>query len=102
MIHDAEEHASEDETKRQAVRIRNEAEILAYSTEQTLKDHGESIPADDKERIESSLSELKDMLKADDSDYDEIRKASEKLSTDVYKIAELMYNSTSGNDSIGS
>ena len=35
-----------------AVKIRNEAEVLIYSAEQTLRDHGDSVSADDRETIE--------------------------------------------------
>jgi molecular chaperone DnaK len=96
MIKEAEEHALEDEVRREKVKIRNEAEILLYSTEQTLEEHGDSISDDDKESIKNSLAELKEKLESEEEP-DEIRKATEKLSTAVYKIAELMYNTSTEN-----
>ncbi len=94
MIQDAQEHAAEDEAKRQSVRIRNEAEILVYSTEQTLQEHADKIDEGDKVGIVASLEKLKELLKASDADLEEVRKASESLSAAVYRIAELMYNTS--------
>lgn len=93
MIKEAEEHAVEDIKKKEAVKIRNDAEILIYSTEQTLAEHLDIVDESDRMIIEDALAELKSLLEKSD-DLDEIKKATEKLSTAVYKIAELMYNST--------
>ena len=96
MVSDAESHAMEDAEKKDSIRIRNEAEILIYSTEQTLRDHGDKIPGDDMERIDRNMHDLKDLLKEESPDPDEVRKATQALSVSVYKIAELMYHSTAG------
>ena len=101
MVRDAEEHAEEDMRKKEAVKVRNEAEILIYSTEQTLKEHSDVIDETDKRIIEEALSDLKELMEKDDAELDEIRKATEKLSTAVYKIAELMYNSSADKGFIG-
>jgi molecular chaperone DnaK len=95
MIQDAQEHAAEDEAKRQSVKIRNEAEILVYSTEQTLQEHADKIDENDRTSIVASLDKLKSLLKDPKAELDDVRKASESLSAAVYRIAELMYNSTS-------
>jgi len=92
MIKDAEEHALEDGQKRRASKVRNEAEILIYSTEKTLEEHTDMIPEDDKVLIEGALQDLKKLVKQEDADPEEIRRESENLSTAVYKIAELMYH----------
>lgn len=92
MVKDAEEHAFEDEKKRKVARVRNEAEILLYSTEKTLEEHASMIPDDDKIVIEGSVHELRELIKSEDSDPEDIRKSAENLSTAVYKIAELMYH----------
>ncbi len=101
MVHDAEEHAVDDESKRGSVKIRNEAEVLIYSAEQTLKDHGESVSAEDRETIGESLKALKDLVADSNSQADDIKRASERLSIAVYKIAELMYNASANKNSVG-
>ncbi len=103
MVKDAEEHAMEDEQKRRVARVRNEAEILIYSTEKTLEEHLDMIPEDDRVVIEGSLHDLKELVRSEDSEPEDIRRSAENLSTAVYKIAELMYHHASTDDeTIGS
>jgi molecular chaperone DnaK len=101
MVRDAEDHAVEDDAKRGSVKVRNEAEVLIYSAEQTLKDHGDSVSADDRQMIEESLKSLKELIAAGNAEPDDIRRACERLSIAVYKIAELMYNAAANKDSGG-
>ncbi|MCD6379755.1 Hsp70 family protein, partial [bacterium] len=100
MVNEAEEYAVEDDEKRNLIKIRNEAEILIYSTELTLKEQGEVISDEDKRSTESGLEELKKLLKSDKSDIKEINDMKETLSVAVYKIAESMYQSTSEQDNL--
>ena len=101
MIKDAEEHAAEDEEKRQSVKVRNEAEILVYSTEQTLTEHADKIDEDDRTNINASLEKLKELLADPNVDLSDLRRATESLSAAVYRIAELMYNTTASEDFVG-
>ncbi len=94
MVKDSEEHALEDAEKKDVARVWNEAEILTYSTEQTIREHGDKVPKEDIDHIELALAELKELMKKKDTDIDSIRKSSQKLSAAVYKIAELMYHSS--------
>ena len=98
MIHDAEEHAVEDEERRQVVRVRNEAEILIYTTEQTLKEHSKEIAEEDRVKIDTALAELKELMKSKDPDVKEVKKKTETLSVSVYKIAEIMYSTSARED----
>ena len=101
MLRDAEEHHLEDEDKKRIARIRNDAEILIYSTEKTLEEHGERISEDDRDAIRFALEDLKKLISRADADPEEVRKATADLSASVYKIAELMYHSTAGADPLG-
>jgi molecular chaperone DnaK len=98
MVRDAEEHAAEDETKRGVVKVRNEAEVLIYSAEQTMREHGESVSQSDRETIEDALATLKALVGKQDADTDELKRAIERLSIAVYRIAELMYNVSAKTD----
>jgi len=59
MVRDAEEHASADAEKRKAVELRNQADSLAYQTEKLLGEHGDKIPAEDKDAIEGAIKDLR-------------------------------------------
>ncbi|MDI6690171.1 MAG: molecular chaperone DnaK [Actinomycetota bacterium] len=89
MIKDAEAHAEEDRRKREAAEIKNNADNLVYTTEKSLREVGDKLPAADRERIESAVSEVKEALKTDD--IERIKKASDELMQASYKIAEVLY-----------
>ncbi|MBN1165394.1 MAG: molecular chaperone DnaK, partial [Candidatus Krumholzibacteriota bacterium] len=98
MVKDSEDHALEDDEKRRRVKIRNEADILIYSTEQTLAEHGDQISEEDHINIKDNLEDIKSLLKSDETDLNDIKKATEKLSASVYRIAELMYHTSSSDE----
>ena len=75
--------------------------MLIYSAEQTLKDHGDSVSQSDRETIDDALATLKALAAKPDAELDEMKKAIERLSIAVYKIAELMYNATASRDYSG-
>ena len=46
MTEDAESHAEEDKKKREVIDVKNQADQVIYSTEKTLKEHGEKVSAE--------------------------------------------------------
>jgi molecular chaperone DnaK len=89
MKKEAESHAAEDAKRRDEIEIKNRADSLAYSTERTLREHGDKVPADDKTAIESALGELREAVKSED--VDRIKRAEESLQKASHKLAEVMY-----------
>jgi molecular chaperone DnaK len=77
MIKEAEAHAAEDRQKREEAETRNTADTLAWQTENLLKEQGDKVPADDREKIEVALKNLKEALAG--SDVDAIKHAHELL-----------------------
>jgi molecular chaperone DnaK len=63
MVDEAKTHADEDKTKKEAVEIRNQADSMVYSTEKSLSEHGEKLDSKDKDNIQKSIDELKEVLK---------------------------------------
>src|SRR5947199_6950470 len=68
MIKDAEVHAEEDRKKREEAETRNTADTLAWQTENLLKEQGDKVPADDREKIDVALKNLKEALAGPDID----------------------------------
>ncbi|MDW7644732.1 MAG: molecular chaperone DnaK [Desulfuromonadales bacterium] len=89
MVKDAESHASEDKKKRELIEARNQADSLVYTTEKSLKEHGDQVDADTRKKIEEGLEALKKAMEG--SDADEIKKKSEELAQASHKLAEAMY-----------
>ena len=89
MVKDAEAHAEEDKIRRAAVDARNHGDGLIHSTEKSLKEHGDKIPAADKAEIEAKLAEVKAVL--DSGDAEKIKSATDALMEASMKMGEAMY-----------
>ena len=94
LTREAEEHAAEDRTKREAVEIRNTADTLAYSAEKTLREQAEHISDDLKTRVEAAVKEVREALEADDAA--RIQSATEALSNAVQEIGQAAYGAPAG------
>ncbi len=95
MVKDAETHAEEDKKQKEAIEVINNAEQLLYSTEKSLKDFGNKIGADDKQKIEVALEDLKKALENKDNS-DEIKEKTEALAKVSHVLAEKMYQDAQG------
>ena len=100
MVKDAESHAEEDKKHKDEIEVRNQTDSLAYSTEQTLKDLGDKVPADMKKQVEDAVAEAKKAL--DGTDIDAIKAAGEKLQDVGHKLAEIVYSTTNAQTAGGS
>ncbi|MGA1826266.1 MAG: molecular chaperone DnaK [bacterium] len=93
MVKEAKEHAAEDKKKRELIDTCNQADSFIFTTEKTLKEHGDKIDAADKDTIEKAIEKLK-KLKDEAKDVDAIKKAIEELTQASHKLAERMYAQT--------
>jgi molecular chaperone DnaK len=66
MVKDAEAHAEDDKRFRELVDVRNKADSLMHATEKAVKDLGDKLPADEKQKIESAIAALKTAIASDD------------------------------------
>jgi molecular chaperone DnaK len=89
MMKEAERFSEEDKKKKEEAELRNETDTLVYSTEHSLKEHGDKISGTEKEKIESALKETKEALQG--KDMEKIKKAKENLQNASYKLAEVIY-----------
>ena len=89
MSKDAEVHAEEDKQKREVIDLKNQGDQLIYSTEKTLKEHGDKVSAETRGNIESAVNNLKEAVKGDDAE--QIRKASENLGTAAQELGKVLY-----------
>ncbi|MCH9007461.1 molecular chaperone DnaK [candidate division KSB1 bacterium] len=96
MKSDAKSHAAEDKKKREAVDIRNQADQLVYQTEKNISEMGEKLSADDKGKLEAAVGRVKEAIKTDN--IDEMKSATEALSTVWNEMASKMYQQTSSEE----
>ena len=62
---------------------------MIYSTEKTLKEHGDKVSAETRGKIESALNNLKEVVKGEDADA--IKKAIENLATASQELGKVLY-----------
>jgi molecular chaperone DnaK len=89
MKKDAESHAAEDRKKREVIDLKNQADQLIYSTEKTLKEHGEKVSGETRGKIESAVNNLKEAIKGEDGQA--IKRAMENLSTASQELGKVLY-----------
>ncbi len=90
MVKDAESNAESDKNKRELVEIRNKADQVIYSTERTLKEHGDKISDDERKKIEEAKERLEAAAKTESVEIinqkiDDLMQASHKLAEELYK-----------------
>ncbi len=89
MVQDAESHADEDKKRRELIEAKNQAEGLIHTTERTLKEAGDKVPAGERQAVEQAIAALKGVTGGDDAG--EIKAKTEALAQVSMKIGEAMY-----------
>jgi molecular chaperone DnaK len=89
MTKEAESHAEEDKKKREVVDLKNQADQLIYSTEKTLKEHGDKVSAETRGNIENAVNNLKEAIKGEDAE--SIKKAIDNLGVAGQELGKVLY-----------
>merc|ERR1712054_307969 len=91
MVDEAKAHAEEDKSKKEVVETRNQADSMVYSTEKSLKEHGDKLDAKDKDNIQKAIDDLKNVLKDENASSESLKGKLEALNTAAMKLGEIMY-----------
>jgi molecular chaperone DnaK len=94
MVKDAEAHASEDKTRKEAVEAKNRADALIHATDKALAEHGSKVSEGERRTIENALADLKEAVKGDDAAA--ISAKSNALAQASMKLGEAMYKQAEG------
>jgi molecular chaperone DnaK len=89
MVKDAELNANEDKKKLELVQAKNQADAAVHSVKKSLAEFGDKLEAGEKEKIESAIKDLEDVLKGEDKA--EIEAKSNALMAASQKLGEKMY-----------
>jgi molecular chaperone DnaK len=92
LVKEAEQHASEDRSKREEVELRNEADQMVHQAEKVLKENEERIPAETRTEVEARMEALKTAAKGGDTAalrtaMDEFNEALQKVGQHIYQGA---------------
>ncbi|MFO0934773.1 MAG: molecular chaperone DnaK [Planctomycetota bacterium] len=89
MRRDAEAHAAEDEKRASLAEARNQADQIAYQTEKTLKEHGDKVSAEVREKIEAKRKAVVEARASEDPAA--IKKAIEELMETSQELGQKIY-----------
>jgi len=92
-VKEAEQYAEEDKKLKEKIELRNQADTLIYTVEKTLKESGDKVSEDEKNKITEDIKDLRKALEEDD--VEKIRSNIEKLTTSSHKLAEEIYKKAS-------
>jgi molecular chaperone DnaK len=89
MVKDAEQHAAEDEQRRQEVESRNTADSAIYSAQKFISENGDSIPEAQKAAMQSQIEAVQSALEGGDAAA--IQAAVTQLQTVMQQAGAAMY-----------
>ncbi|MGA0162700.1 MAG: molecular chaperone DnaK [Bdellovibrionota bacterium] len=92
MIKDAEANREEDKKRHELVVARNQLDHLVFQSEKTLNEQGDKIDAALKDDLSKALEKAKEAMKAEK--LEDIKAASEALTSANHKLAEQMYKTS--------
>ena len=99
MKKDAEVHAEDDKKKKEGIDARNAADALVFNLEKQVREYDAKIPDDLKKKINTKIGDLKDLLKKEDASTEDIKRATEALSTEAQEIGKIIYAEAQKKDS---
>jgi len=99
MVKDADIHSEEDKKNKELAELKNQSDTLIYSSEKSLKEHGDKIDEATRSAIETALEELKKVQ--GDNDAEKIKQALEKLTSASHKLAEEIYKTAQAEGQTG-
>lgn len=88
-VKEAKEHAEEDKKRKELFEAKNDGDNLVYALEKMIRDHGDKITEEEKEKLEKAIEKAKEEFKAED--IDKVRKAIEDLSKENEAIVTKLY-----------
>ena len=89
MRQEAETNAEEDRKRKELIEAKNHADNMVYTAEKTVKDLGDKVPADMKQKVEDAAAKVRDVKDGDD--LEEIKSATDSLTEVLQKLGEAAY-----------
>jgi molecular chaperone DnaK len=89
MVEEAKRNEAEDRKRKDLADARNQGDSMAYQAEKALRDLGDKVPADDRQKIENSIKTLHDALQSDD--VNRIRRLTEEVQQASHALSQQMY-----------
>jgi len=89
MVEEAAQNRTADEERKALIELKNQGDSLAYQAEKLLKDMGDKIASDQREKVESQVKELREAIEGEEKD--RIQTLINTLQTDLQAIGQAAY-----------
>jgi molecular chaperone DnaK len=99
MVKDSQSHAAEDQSRRELIDARNQADSLAYQVEKTMDENRSKLPVGELSKVDAAIAEVRQAIQGDD--LAAIRRAADELQRASHAIAEQLYSAQSAQSSQG-
>ncbi|MDR4507022.1 MAG: molecular chaperone DnaK [Candidatus Brocadiaceae bacterium] len=96
MVREAQNYADQDKKTKEKIETRNKADNLAYSAEKTLKDLGDKIDAEQKQKVEAAIAEIRESVKSEDEK--NIQQKMDNLTNILQEISSKIYQEAAKNE----
>jgi molecular chaperone DnaK len=88
-VKEAEKYAEEDKKMREKVELQNQADSLIYAAENAVKELGDKLTGEQKDRIEKGKEKLQEAVKA--GDVEKIKAEIEEFQKSVHEVSAILY-----------
>ncbi len=92
-VKEAERFSEDDKKRREKIETINQADTLIYTTEKTLVEQTDKISAEEREKVQKAITELKEAMKGED--LANLKAKIEALTKDMYAISTRLYSEAS-------
>ena len=89
MVKEAEANKEADTKKKEEADLKNESEQLIFATERSIKDLGDKVSSEDKEKAEKEIKELREAIEK--NDLEDIKAKKEKLNESAMALGAKVY-----------
>jgi len=88
-VKEAEQHAEEDKKRQEEIEVRNNADSMIYTSENTLEELADKVDAEKKSKIEKLVKELRELITG--KDLDAIKTKTDELTKVVQEVGAAIY-----------
>ena len=96
MVREAETNAAADKAKREKIEVGNQADSLAYQAEKQLAELGDKVPANEKEKVEALIRDLREAKNQEN--YDQLKTLTTELQQALYNIGANLYQQSGASE----
>ena len=89
MVADSEKYEEEDKRRREEVEEFNKAESMVYTARKTLKEHGDKVSEEDRQKVEESTNRLEKAVQ--DKDLAAVKEEMETLTDVIQGLGAAVY-----------